>query len=226
MFLDFDGTLVELADSPTGSRFPKRLRSGSNSLGERLGGRLALVSGRALDNLEHHLGTLRIASRRIAWRRSALGATARRWAKVRSALPKSAVNAIEQFADRTGARYERKAHGAALHSRGQPEIEEDAARFMEELADRHGLEVKRGKFVAELVQPGADKGAAVRAFMARPPFSGAPPDVRRRRRDRRGRLRRCAGHWAGSPSQSAHARTENADYALADPAAVHQWLEL
>ena len=37
------------------------------------------------------------------------------------------------------------------------------------------LEVKRGKFVIELVRPGADKGGAVRAFLQEPPFTGRRP---------------------------------------------------
>src|SRR3546814_10365767 len=46
---------------------------------------------------------------------------------------------------------------------------------MEKLAARSGLEIQKGKMVVELRPGGADKGDAVRAFMAEPEFAGARP---------------------------------------------------
>ena len=55
MFLDFDGTLVELADTPDPIRVPAGLAPMLERLRRRLGGRLAIVSGRSLADLERHL---------------------------------------------------------------------------------------------------------------------------------------------------------------------------
>ena len=55
LFLDFDGTLVELAETPDAIRVPERLAPLLNRLHRILGGRLAIVSGRAIADLERHL---------------------------------------------------------------------------------------------------------------------------------------------------------------------------
>ena len=61
LFLDFDGTLVELAESPGAIQVPTSLHSLLEMLAERLGGRLAIVSGRAIADLDSHLGRCGIA---------------------------------------------------------------------------------------------------------------------------------------------------------------------
>src|SRR5690606_22274481 len=61
LFLDSDGTLVEIAGTPNTIDVPQRLAERLRALADRLGGRLALVSGRAVANLEQHCGPLGIA---------------------------------------------------------------------------------------------------------------------------------------------------------------------
>src|SRR3954464_5561468 len=56
LFLDFDGTLVELAEAPDLITVPATLPDLLVRLSERLGGRVAILSGRALADLERHLG--------------------------------------------------------------------------------------------------------------------------------------------------------------------------
>ncbi|QYU71248.1 hypothetical protein J4558_01785 [Leptolyngbya sp. 15MV] len=96
---------------------------------------------------------------------------------------------------------------------------------MDELAARHGLKVKRGKFVAELVRPGADKGAAVRAFMAEMPFAGSRPvfigdDVT----DEDGFA--AASEQGGLAITVGPRDSRLARFGLADPSAVRDWLGL
>ena len=55
LFLDFDGTLIELADSPDTIKVPAGLAPMLERLRRRLDGRLAIVSGRSLADLERHL---------------------------------------------------------------------------------------------------------------------------------------------------------------------------
>ncbi len=174
LFLDFDGTLVDIAASPDAIAVPERLAERIVALRIRLEGRMALVSGRGLADLERHLGAMdwcRAGSHGVDCRRAdgtSLGSQP-------APLPVPAVVALMAFAEERGLRYEAKAHGGALHYREVPEAGGPARVFAERLAERHGLEVKAGKSVVELVRPGADKGGAVRVFMREPDFAHALP---------------------------------------------------
>src|SRR5215204_834379 len=61
LFLDFDGTLVELAQTPDSIRVSPELGPLLERLRRRLGGRLAIVSGRSLADLERHVPASGIA---------------------------------------------------------------------------------------------------------------------------------------------------------------------
>ena len=140
-------------------------------------------------------------------------------------LPADVLEEVIAWAGRNGADHEAKPHGAALHSRARPELEPSCALFLDGLARRHGLAVKRGKKVAELVRPGADKSAAVHRFMAEPPFVGAMPifvgdDVT----DEDG-FAACTA-LGGFGVIVGERPSQRARFALAGPDAVMEWLNL
>lgn len=224
LFVDFDGTLVELAATPDGVAVPARLAQSLAELSKRLGGRLALVSGRSIGDLERHCGPLAVdcAGSHGAERRRADGSSV---GPVPEALPAPVRNEVARFAQDRGLIYEPKPHGAALHSRAAPALEEHCALFMAGVAAAHGLLVKRGKHVAELVRPGADKGTAVRSFMLAEPFAGSRPvfigdDVT----DEDGFA--ASDDLGGFGIAVGPRVTRSARYGLAGPAAVQQWLSL
>ena len=79
--------------------------------------------------------------------------------------------------------------------------------------------------MAELVRPGANKGGAVRAFMAETAFAGAMPifigdDVTDE--DGMAAAIECGGFGIAVGEREC----EIARYALANVATVHQWLDL
>ncbi|MGI9377127.1 MAG: trehalose-phosphatase [Tsuneonella suprasediminis] len=224
LFLDFDGTLVELAATPDGIEVESGLFDRLHALFDRLDGKLALISGRALDNLEMHLGSMRI------WRAGSHGSDCRDPAgaamgSAAQALPPAAIAELRAYADRAGIDYEAKQHGGALHFRAHPDAEGGALAFAETLSAEHGLAVKAGKAVVEVVRPGADKGTAVRAFMARPEFAGACPvfigdDVT----DEDGF---AAAQELGGHAIIVGARGDTrAEYRLPGVKEVHEWLNL
>ncbi|WP_284125113.1 trehalose-phosphatase [Parerythrobacter aestuarii] len=173
LFLDFDGTLVEIAEGPDAINVGEGLGARLEALAGRLGGRLALVSGRSIDNLTQFLGqlSLHLAGSHGGHVQSHDGEELQE----AEPLPPAIGESLGQFAQAHGLLYERKSHGAALHYRGKPDLEGEAHRFAGELAEEHGLATKSGKCVIELVRPGADKGGAVRLLMERNPFAGTTP---------------------------------------------------
>ncbi|ANU08226.1 trehalose-phosphatase [Paraurantiacibacter namhicola] len=174
LFLDFDGTLVELAPTPDAITPPDDIARRIRALSDRLDGRVAVVTGRALDDLQKHTGPLSVAragshgSHCLSADDSILGDAPRE-------LDSDVVSRLETFAAKEGFRFERKSHGAALHYRSDPSLEDKGLSFAQELASDAGLDLKRGKAVIELMHPGADKGSAVRAFMQTDIFAGATP---------------------------------------------------
>lgn len=222
LFLDFDGTLVELAATPDGISVPDTLPSLLARLSERLGGRIAVVSGRGAAEVA---GYLRHPPLVVAGSHG----LETLWPDGRiEAPPAPATDALvremEDFAAaRPGVLVERKPFGAALHWRRAPDQGGDAERLAATLAERHGLLLQPGKMVAELRPAGTDKGGAIRALMARPDMAGASPvfigdDLT----DEAGFVAVAelggAGILVGDPRPTA------ARYGLADVAAVHAWL--
>jgi len=225
LFLDFDGTLVEIAPTPAEITVPEGLAARLESLSHRFGGRLALVSGRSTANIAQHLGAPAIA-RAGSHGIERLTAGGARLGAEPAALPAAVDDAMRIFAGaHPGIAYEAKKHGAALHFRAAPELEHAAIAFAERQAILHGLWVKPGKFVVELVNQGADKAGAVRAFMGEEPFAGAMPvfvgdDVT----DEDGF--RAAGELGGFGVVVGARGGTLARHCLDSPAKVHEWLEL
>jgi trehalose 6-phosphate phosphatase len=224
LFLDFDGTLVAIADTPDAIEVPADLAARLGSLATRMNGRLALISGRAVDDLGQHLGAMSfaLAGSHGTERYGADGALI---GDEPAPIPPDVNEALREFAEREGVMYERKPHGGALHFRAHPERMEAVNRFAEKLAREHGLSVKVGKQVTELVYPGVDKGGAVRAFMHNAEFTGATPvfigdDLT----DEDGFA--AAADLGGFGVIVGNRRPTAARYQLASVAQVHQWLGL
>lgn len=224
LFLDFDGTLVGLAPAPDGIAVPDGLAARLEALSGQLRGALALISGRAIIDLEKHLGPLAVAragshgADRQAADGSAIGIAP-------AAFPPELTSALEALSRQSGFRLERKPHGAALHFRENPAAEAAVETIARELSAEHGFALKRGKCVVELVRPGADKGGAVRAFMAQAEFAGARPvfigdDIT----DEDG-FAACDDLGGFGILVGARMNTK-AQFQLAEPASVHEWLGL
>ncbi len=174
LFLDFDGTLVELAPKPDAIIVPEGLGQGLSELARQLDNRCALVSGRSIAELKHYIGAapLAYAGSHGAEMLDAGGALLR---AQDHGLPSAIEEALKAFANEHDVAYEEKPHGGALHYRSAPEKAELVHGFAEELAAEHGWRAQSGKCVAELVSHGTSKGEAVLAFMQTHPFTGSRP---------------------------------------------------
>lgn len=224
LFLDFDGTLVDIAPRPGDIHVPDGLLDRLHALRDRLEGRLALVSGRALDDLTGHLGQPAIC-RAGSHGASRFLADGTRLGDEPRGLSDGSVAELRAFAEAHGLFYETKTHGGALHFRGAPEKREATLAFAEEFAASRDLCVTSGKGVAELVRPGATKAAAVEAFMQVAPFAGAAPvfigdDVT----DEDGFA--AAAELGGFGIAVGERPSHNARYHLPSVKDVHAWLTL
>lgn len=224
LFLDFDGTLVDIAPTPDSIVVAADMAERLVALSKRFDGRVALISGRAIVDLERHLGPITIACAG-SHGSDCRGADGQAIGEKPDGLPDVVLQQIVEFAAANDVDREDKPHGAALHFRANPSAEDRGLDFAQELASQHNLQVKRGKRVVELVARGADKAGAVRAFMDTDPFKGSRPifvgdDVT----DEDGM--RAAMEFGGFGIAVGERPSENAKYALARPAAVHHWLDL
>lgn len=175
LFLDFDGTLIELAERPDAIRVPPQLAGLLGRLRERMNGRLAIVSGRAIANLERYVAAPGIVYSGSHGLELQLADGSRRPLDLPPSL-ELARERVRAFVDgRTGLLVEDKPAGIALHYRQAPEQAAAVAGFMDALAENQGLLVQRGKMVVELRPAGADKGDAIRHLMDQPPFRGTVP---------------------------------------------------
>jgi len=175
LFLDFDGTLVEIAERPQDVIVAPGLVHALTTLSDRLDGRLAVVSGRSLAVLDEMLDGAAIAmagSHGGEFRPA--GATEAE--ALADPLPPSLCEALAAYArDNGGLVFEAKPCSAAVHYRDRPGIAAALFTYAATLGSEYGAHVKRGKMVVELTMPGSDKGNAVTRFMAQPPFAGSRP---------------------------------------------------
>jgi len=177
-FLDVDGTLIEIADTPDAARVDTALLDLITRLHRASGGAVALVSGRALSDLENRLGALRLplAGQHGLERRDAAG---RLWIHAAPAAAKFAIKEALApiLARHPGLLLEDKGLTLALHYRRVPHLASYAQRLMLRLtgAAGAGLEVQLGKRVAEVKPSGIDKGTAVTEYLAESPFRGRRP---------------------------------------------------
>lgn len=175
LFLDFDGTLIELAETPDSITVAPHLRELLERLSRRLGGRLALVSGRSIADLDRYVSVPGIPFSGSHGLELRLGDG--------TLVPLHAPRSLDEVRDRVrrfadergGLLVENKPAGVALHFRRAPDVARPAIDFMEHLAGEWDLVVQHGNMVVELRPAGADKGDAVRALMVEEPFAGARP---------------------------------------------------
>lgn len=224
LFLDFDGTLVELAEAPDAIRVSPGLDDLLERLKTRLDGRLAIVSGRGLRDLDRHLRCSGIAMSGSHGLELRLANGGGPDASEPQALAE-ARERISRFAEANSRLLvEDKPVSVALHFRRAPEQEEKVSEFMADLAASTGLVVQEGKMMVELRPGGADKGDALRTLMMEPEFAGARPvfvgdDITDEDAFEAAAAMGGAGILVGPPRKSA------AEWRLPDVAAVASWLE-
>ena len=224
LFLDFDGTLVELAETPNSIRVPSALPGLLERLDARLRGRLAILTGRSIADLEEHLDCSSVAIAGSHGIELRMPGGAHLAVAAPSGLDRVVAEVAALAAEGEGLLVEEKPAGIALHYRKAPALADRLDAAMTDIAERNDLSLLHGKMVLELRPHGSSKGAALRALMSESRFAGATPvvlgdDVT----DEDAFL--AAAALGGSGILVGPARATAAQWRLDGVAAAHDWLE-
>ena len=223
LFLDVDGTLLEFELQPDLVGLPDGALDILGGLSDRLGGALALVSGRALAELDRLFAPRRFAAAGLHGQqfRGVVAPQPVRSGDALSALRHDATLLAERH---PGVLVEDKGANLALHWRAAPESASSVTALAEShLASLPGYRLQPGDHVLELLPADVDKGRAVNTLMAEPPFRGrVPVFVGDDLTDEFGfAAANAAGGWS---VQVGSREPSQAQYRLARPADVHAWL--
>ena len=179
LFLDVDGTLIDLAPTPDSVVVPAGLIRALTRAEQTFGGALALVSGRSIAQLDRLFDPVRFKASGVHGAEFRLTDSAGgRWSKA-NPLPVRVWDELSTLlSEFRGTLVENKAFSYAVHYRATPgsgpRLHAALETFLAERSDL-GLQILPGHFVYELKQPGIDKGEAIRTLMAHGPFSGRVP---------------------------------------------------
>ena len=176
LFLDVDGCLVDLADTPDAVRLPRRLPDVLARLADRLDGAVALVSGRPRAGLDALFAPLPVRGAGLHGLELRNGERSRPAPDAHPALAGIRAEAAEIARQYPGAIVEEKGPALALHWRMAPAAR-DALRGLAEAALPRlpGYRLQHGASVVELRPGGGDKGSAIAALLQEPPFRGRVP---------------------------------------------------
>jgi trehalose 6-phosphate phosphatase len=180
LFLDVDGTLLDLAERPDAVLVPEGLVRTLARAVRKLQGALALVSGRTIDEIDRLFAPLRLRASGVH------GAQIRvepgepiRIAPAASELPSSFRTALSLALRRfSGILIENKGFSIAVHYRLNPKIASNLRDVLGRLIAAEpwqGLEIEEAHYAFELKRPTFDKGRAIAQFLTREPFRGRMP---------------------------------------------------
>jgi trehalose 6-phosphate phosphatase len=177
LFLDLDGTLIDIARRPDLVRPPNDMAPLLRRIVDSLGGALAILSGRSIADIDALTAPLRLPAAGVHGaerRREPDGAVVVHATPV----PMELLAEIRSFVgDRKGLMVETKTYAVAVHYREAPEEEARLAEGLRViLAQFPGERVLvGGRRVFEIAPREASKGAALTDFMRLPPFAGRRP---------------------------------------------------
>lgn len=227
LFLDIDGTLLDIAPVPEAVVVPPALRDSLSSLYESLGGALAIVSGRPIAQIDQLFKPLRLpASGEHGFETRRVPTEPIEELQPPPALLLLRPTMTELAREMPGVLPEFKSGTIALHFRQVPDTGPTLLARIEEAVAPYSdaLMIQPGKMVFEIKPRAVDKGRAIMQLMMAPPFLNRRPIfVGDDATDEYGfaAVRSAGGHAIRvGPSPG-----ESADACIATPAHVRAWLQ-
>ena len=177
LFLDVDGTLLDLAATPTSVEVPDGLIAILQRLSLAFDGAIAIITGRLISEIDLLLSPLRLAASGVHGAEIRVHPD-RDIERVASVLPPDVVQSMRRLAlEIPGVIAEPKGPGLALHYRLAPQAEQLILAQLREALQLHAgaFEILRGKRLFEIVPTGLSKGTALAALLALPQFRDRTP---------------------------------------------------
>jgi trehalose 6-phosphate phosphatase len=181
LFLDVDGTLLEIAETPSDVVVDSSLKSLLGAVARCLEGAVALVSGRSIAALDELFSPLELpaAGQHGAERRNAAGlrVTAPDSTGAGTELDTARRHLRSFVAAHPGTLLEDKGRTVAVHFRQAPASEAAARRAVQIACEaiEPNYHVQEGKMVLEIKPRGINKATAIEQFMREAPFRGRTP---------------------------------------------------
>jgi len=181
LFLDVDGTLIDIAPRPQDVKVSPALRDDLTSLVQRLDGAVALISGRSIETIDRLFNPLRLCAGGVhgaELRFSRNGDVQKVPAAALSSALRAALRALSQRF--SGVLVEDKGASVALHYRFCVDRRAELLAAIEaQMAQERddSLTILPGHFVFEVKRKSYNKGTAVVALMETEDFAGRLPVV-------------------------------------------------
>lgn len=176
LFLDFDGTLADLAPHPDAVAVDADLGDVLARLAARLDGALAIVTGRPISVIDRHFAPHRFDVAGLHGAEMRLRGVLHQAARDPH-LAVLVARLKDRFALAPGVVVEDKGGSVAVHWRLCPQAQPDVTAALLDGLERlgPGWRLLQGKAVLELLPAAATKGDAIRTFLQEPPFTGRRP---------------------------------------------------
>ena len=226
VFLDFDGTLAEIAQRPSSVRVAPETHTILRSVFETTNGSVAIVSGRPLAEIDTLLKPFILSVAAVH------GASIRypdgsiwHYSLPHGILPRLFKKAQKALGKYDGVIIENKGMAIAIHFRDRPELGplcRAVARHIANSSPR--LICQAGKMVIEIVPSDVGKGAAIRSLLQVPPFFGRRPIFAGD--DLTDECGFDAVNAHGGISIKIGGGETRAAYKLDDPGSLRQWLSI
>jgi trehalose 6-phosphate phosphatase len=177
LFLDIDGTLLNVAPTPDAVCVPDGLTDLLADIGNGLDGALAILTGRPISDADRLLAPLQLVASGVHGTelRSARGGPIMELARPVPPDVVQAMNDISRIA--AGILVEQKGAGVAVHYRNAPlarlAVQSELARIIAQSS--YDLVLREGRKVLEAVPSGFSKGTSLAQLIERPPFQGRRP---------------------------------------------------
>ena len=177
LFLDLDGTVLDIAQVPEEVTTPPDLTAALGRLQARLDGALAVLTGRKIEDVDRLLSPLRLTAAGVTGAKSVLS---------RKVTSRPAVVRFRRGSSRRSRNLSprplvllEKGISIAVHYRAVPKMQPALETELRRLLGRYGsrLALSHGRRVFELVPDGATKGTALARLMRSPRFRQRVPVV-------------------------------------------------